>query len=182
MQGMKSRPGIARRLLLAATLLGFAIPALPQAGSYTLEIIVFRNGGEAGALAPGDPGPAYVEDDVAIDSATSRKLGGQVARLNRAGLTVLAQAAWKQEPTVWQREQVASNTRRGVSAARLGLAGMSGKVIFERGDYLHLGLDLVVEAGGRRYRISEVRSRIRADEIHYFDHPAIGVLAVLSRD
>ena len=33
--------------------------------------------------------------------------------------------------------------------------------------------------GGRRYRISEVR-RVKADEIQYFDHPSVGVIAVVS--
>lgn len=171
-----------RPLLLAALWLGIATPALPQTPGYTLEIIVFRNSGEGAALVAGDPGPAYLEADVDFEQATPDKLRAQAGRLNSAGLRVLGQAAWRQEPAAWQRELVVTNSRRGVSVARLGLAGIRGKVIFERGDYLHLGIDLVVEADGRRYRINEVRTRVKADEIHYFDHPAIGVLAVFGRN
>ena len=89
-----------------------------------------------------------------------------------AGLRVIGQAAWRQGAAGF-------NSRRGVSAAQLGLPGITGKVMVERGQYLHLGIDLVVEDGGKRYRLNEVR-RVKTDEVHYFDHPAIGVLAVLS--
>lgn len=171
---MKLPQGIARRLLLGAALLGLALPALPQAQApaYSVEIVVFRHGGDAGALDAGAPRPLITGDDVVPVSAPSRKLGGAAAGLNRNGLRVIGQASWRQEPTAW-------NSRRGVSTARLGISGVNGKVIFERGRYLHLGVDLVVEDGGRRYRIEEVR-QVKTDEIQYFDHPAIGVIAVVS--
>lgn len=169
---MKSPPGIARRLALSLALLFAALPALPQTPGYSVEIVVFRNGSDAGAMEAGMARPAFTGDDVVPTAAPSRKLGGAVARLNRSGLRVIGQASWKQDPTAW-------NSRRGVSAARLGLSGVSGKVIFERGQYLHLGVDLVIEDGGKRYRLNEVR-RVKADEIHYFDHPAVGVIAILT--
>lgn len=164
--------GIARRLLLAAALTCTALPALPQSAGYTVEIIVFRNGSDAGALSGAAARPAITGDDVVPTAAPSRKLGGAAARLNRNGLRVIGQAAWRQDPVAW-------NSRRGVSAERLGLDGVTGKVIFERGQYLHLGVDLVVEDGGKRYRINELR-RVRPDEVHYFDHPAVGVVAIVT--
>jgi hypothetical protein len=171
--GMKSPSGIARRLALAAILAAVALPALPQSSpGYSIEIVVFRNGGDAGAMAAGEPRPVITGDDVAPVPAQSRKLGGAAGRLTRNGLQVIGQASWKQDPTAW-------NSRRGVSTQRLGLPGVTGKVFFERGQYLHLGVDIVVEDGGKRYRLNEVR-RVKADEIHYFDHPAVGVLAVVT--
>lgn len=172
--GMKLPQGIARRLLLGAALLGLALPALPQATTpaYSVEIIVFRHGGDAGALDANAPRPLISGDDVVPVPATSRKLGGAATGLNRNGMRVIGQASWRQEPASW-------NSRRGVSTARLGIPGVTGKVIFERGRFLHLGVDLVVEDGGKRYRIDEVR-QVKTDEIQYFDHPAVGVIAVVS--
>lgn len=166
---------IARRLLLATTLAGLALPALPQTPArYTVEVVVFRQGGQAGAEVGAGAVPAG-GDDVEPMIVASRRLGGAASRLRGAsGYRVLGQAAWVQGPTAW-------NSRRGVAAARLGMAGagVQGKFILERGQYLHLGIDLLVEDGGRRYRINEVR-RVKVDEVQYFDHPGVGVIAVVS--
>jgi hypothetical protein len=174
---MNPQPSLARRLLAAALLpclLMAARPALTQgtAPRYTVEIIVFRSGDEAplaaGAASSGDGGA----DVIATPIAASR-LGGAAARLRSGGgYRVLAHAAWTQGAAAW-------NSRRGVSAQALGLPGIEGKVIIERGQYLHLGVDLTIDDGGKRYRISEVR-RVKTDEVQYFDHPAIGVIAVVS--
>lgn len=172
MRPMKPTNGIARRLALAATLLCLALPALPQTPGYSVEIIVFRNASDAGAMEAGSPRPVITGDDVVPVTVPSRKLGGSATRLNRNGLRVIGQASWQQDPTAW-------NSRRGVSTASLGIPGVTGKVFFERGQYLHLGIDLVVEDGGRRYRLNEVR-RVKTDEINYFDHPAVGVLAIVT--
>lgn len=181
MQPMSSSSGILRRLVLATVLLGLALPALPQATGYTVEIIVFRNGSDQGALADSSVRPEFSGVDVSATTVASRKLGGSVSRLNNGGLRVLGHAAWRQSPTQFPQTNAAWNQRRGVSAAQLGAAGVTGKIIFERGTYLHLGVDLLVEDRGKRYRITELR-RLKADEIHYFDHPAIGVLAIVSSD
>ena len=134
MPAMKTLHGIARRIALAVALLGLALPALPQTPAYSVEIVVFRNDGNTGALDPGAPRPVFTRDDVVPVPAASGKLGGAVAALNRNGLRVIGQASWRQEPTAW-------SSRRGVSAARLGIPGVTGKVIFERQRLLHLGVE-----------------------------------------
>lgn len=167
--------GFARRLLLAVALSCLAGPVLPQSsGGYVVEILVFRNGENTGALGETAARARVTGDDVAATTITSRKLGGSVARLNNRNLRVLGHAAWKQAPSGWK-------SRRGVATSQLGLAGMTGKVILERGEFIHLGMDLIVEDGGRRYHLDEVR-QVKLDEIQYFDHPAIGVIAIVSRD
>jgi len=165
-----------RRMHALALLLLASMVALPQQASnrYTVEIVVFRNGGQTGALAETAAG-AVGGDDVEPVAIATRRLGGAASRLRAAaGYRVLAHAAWTQAPTAF-------NSRRGVSATRLGMAGagISGKVILERGQYLHLGVDLTIDDGGRRYRITEVR-RVKPDETHYFDHPAVGVIALVT--
>jgi hypothetical protein len=176
MPGMSSTLRFARRAAMAAALFCMAVPVLPQSpATYTVEIVVFRNGGNAGALADTQARPLIVGDDVEASAAGSRKLGGSVSRLNGSGFTVLGHAAWKQAPAGFQ-------SMRGVSAARLGVAGISGKVILERDRYLHLGFELIVEDGGRRYHLNQYRKQIRTGEVQYFDHPAIGNLAIVTAD
>jgi len=174
MAPMNANAGTTRRRLLFVFLLGMSATALPQTqpSGYTVEIVVFRNGGESAALDAGASRTSITGDDVAAASVASRRLGGSVARLNSNGLRVIGTAAWKQEPTAFR-------SRRGVSAARLGLSGITGKVILERGEKLHLGVDLVIEDGGKRYRLNELR-QVKTDEINYFDHPAVGVLAIVT--
>lgn len=167
---------IARRAALAATLICLAAPALPQSpATYTVEVLVFRNNGDSGALDDARARPVISGDDVSATPVSSRRLAGSVARLNGAGFTVLGHSAWKQAPAGFQ-------SLRGVSASRLGVPGASGKVILERDRYLHLGFDLVVEDGGKLYRINQYRKQVRTGEIQYFDHPAIGILAIVSTD
>lgn len=174
MSRMKPNGEFLRHLWLLLLLCGIASPALPQTPpGYTVEIVVFRHPGDAGAMEGSEARPAISGDDVQPTVLAASRLAGSVARLNRNGLRVLGQAAWRQAPA-------ATNSRRGVSAERLGLSGISGKFVFERGQYLLLGVDLVIEDGGKRFRIQEMRRQVKSGEVQYFDHPAVGVLAVVT--
>jgi hypothetical protein len=116
------------------------------------------------------------DDGVEATLVPTGRLGTAANRLRArtSGFRVLGHAAWTQAPAAF-------NSRRGVSAAQLGLAGgIAGKVMLERNEYLHLGVDLTIEDGGRRYRINEMRKNVRRDQIHYFDNPAVGVLAIIT--
>lgn len=184
---MKSEPRFARCLLWGTLIALCASAALPQTPDmYTVEIVVFRNGSDIGAVpdqgaqpataqAPTDAQPQAITG-ASVDAmpvATS-KLNSAAANLaSKAGLTVLAHVAWTQSATAW-------NSRLGVSAAQLGLGdAITGKIFLERGQYLHLGLDLTVQIDGHLYRLDEVRN-LKPNEIHYFDRPAVGVLAIVT--
>lgn len=172
---MKQHP--VRTLGMLVVLLLTSMATVPQqSGSrYTIEIVVFRNGGQLGAMTEGIVTTTTAGDDVEPATTATRKLGTAASRLRAtSGFRVLAHTAWTQSPTGF-------NSRRGVSATRLGLtaAGVTGKVMLERAQYLHLGIDLTIEDAGQRYRITEVR-RVKADETQYFDHPAVGVLALVT--
>jgi hypothetical protein len=161
--------------------------AVPQAAAtrYTVEIVVFRNSGQIGALPAGTQAEAVADDGVEMTASTSRKLGGAASKLKSSGVKILAHTAWTQAPVGCVNE-ACRNALRGVSAEQLGLTrlGITGKVGLQRGTNLNLGVDLTVEDGGRRYRIREIRKlevrQLRAEQPQYFDHPAIGVLAVVS--
>lgn len=164
--------------LLAALLLGIAaLPAVPQSPDrYIVEVVVFRAIAPAAASGNAAPLPA-ASDEVVPETSTSRKLSVAANRLRNSGnYRILAHTAWVQSPSPFE-------SRRGVSAGRLGMAGagITGKFMFERGGrYLHLGLDLAVEDGGNRYRLSEYRKQVKIDEAQYFDNAGFGVLAILS--
>lgn len=158
--------------------------AIPQtaANRYTVEIVVFRTASQAGALPGGSPAEAVPDDGVEITAVTARKLTSAASRLrSTAGYRVLAHTAFAQTPTSCARD-ACRNSLRGASATQLGLnrAGISGKVGLQRGESLHLGIDLTIDDGGRRYRIQEVRQLRKIDQAQYFDHPAVGVVAVIT--
>jgi hypothetical protein len=178
MARMKSHSAVARQLLLGTLLALCAATAMPQQSPalYTVEIIVFRSGSDAGALPDNSPATVVTDDGVEATLVPTGKLGTAVNRLRArtSGFRVLGHAAWTQAPTGY-------NSGRGVSAAQLGLAAsIAGKVLLQRNEKLHLGLALTIEDGGHRYRIDELRKDIRRDQIHYFDSPAVGVLAIVT--
>jgi hypothetical protein len=58
--------------------------------------------------------------------------------------------------------------------------GLSGAVAVQRGQFLFLRVELdYATPEGRVYQMRE-RRRVKFNERHYFDHPALGVVAVVS--
>lgn len=161
--------------------------AAPAATVYNVELVVFSGNGGAsedwsapGARAPagsGDAGSgnAQVGRLVATLPPSQFQLANEVAKLRASGrYQILTHLAWQQTASTW-------GTRAGFKLARLGsqAGGLSGIVYLERGTYLHLGVNVAYNAGGTSYRIDETR-RIKFYDKQYFDHPAIGVLAMVT--
>jgi hypothetical protein len=173
--------------------------ATPTANVYHIEVVVFRVNQALGgaenwsAQAPRE----YSGDDDA--AAGSRGVGRFVGvlpqsawqltpienKLRSSGLYVpVAHVAWSQTASDW-------GTRAGFTLSRLGLdvPGLSGTVFLERGQFLHLGMALSyvpasppagIGAGpGTTFAMSETR-RIRFYERNYYDHPAFGVIALVT--
>jgi hypothetical protein len=185
---MNRLSSMARHLLLAMLFMA-STAAIPQTASrYTVEIVVFRNSGQTGALPVGPTAEAVPDDGSEMTPSTSRKLASAAAKLKANGMKILAHTAWTQAPVGCANTNCRNtNQLRGVSAEQLGLtrSGISGKAGLQRGSSaLFLGMDLTIDEGGRRYRIREIRGlevrQLKAEEPQYFDHPAIGVLAVVT--
>jgi hypothetical protein len=166
---------------------------------YNVEIIVFRAAG-----APGEPEDWSAEAGARIIAGAeaggdSSQIGRFVAalpssawqltelenRLRASGTYVpIAHAAWSQTASAW-------GTRAGFSLDKLGIsvAGLSGNVFLERGQFLHLGLSLtyaIAQPATRlgagpdtAFTLNESR-RVRFYERNYFDHPAFGVIALVT--
>jgi len=166
---------------------------------YNIEIIVFR---AAGALGGAEDWSAEADTrNIAGDesAAGSTQVGHFVAalpsslwqltelenRLRASGTYVpVAHTAWSQTASSW-------GTRAGFPIQRLGVdvPGLSGSVYLERGQFLHLGLSLTYAAPspppglgaapGTPFTINESR-RVRFYERNYFDHPAFGLIALVT--
>jgi hypothetical protein len=194
------------RLSLVSLILGAALGALVPAAAeenpdtvYNIEIIVFRTtategvpenwSDEAGARSiAGDEsasGSSQVGRFVALLPASAYQLGGLEDRLRASGGYVpVAHVAWSQTASAW-------GTRAGFPLSRLGVdvPGLTGNVFLERGQFLHLGLSLSwtmaappagLGAGpGTTFTMNETR-RVRFYERNYYDHPAFGVLALVT--
>ncbi len=192
-----------RALALALAALGCGAPAASEeaAGTvYNVEIIVFRataatTGGtenwseEAGARSiAGDEsssGSLQVGRFVALLPPAAWQLNELESRLRASGAyQPVAHVAWSQTASAW-------GTRAGFALARLGVGvpGLSGNVYLEHGQFLHLGMSLNwamedppdgLGAGpGTQFTLNETR-RVRFYERNYYDHPAFGVIAMVS--
>lgn len=195
-------------LLLAAALGAAALPSLAQdtaapaapAGTiYNIEIIVFRANGASGSaedwasesgtrtIAGDDTnsGAATVGHFVAALPSTDWQLTEIENRLRASGsYTPVAHAAWSQTASAW-------GTRAGFTLQKLGIdvPGLSGNVFLERGQFLHLGMALTYAAANppqglaaapdTPFTLNEIR-RIRFYDRNYFDHPAFGVIALVT--
>jgi hypothetical protein len=194
----------ARALAAAAEEPAAPAPApAPGPGStvYNIEIIVFRAtsalGGaedwsaEAGAGArniageESASGAATVGHFVGALPSSAWQLGELESRLRASGVYVpVAHTAWAQTASSW-------GTRAGFTLQKLGIEvpGLSGTVFLERGQWLHLGLSLTFAmaappqglgaAPDTPFTINESR-RVRFYERSYFDHPAFGVIALVT--
>ncbi|MGC4027663.1 MAG: hypothetical protein QM696_02140 [Steroidobacteraceae bacterium] len=167
-------PFLLRRALglLLALLAWPALTQQAQPARYNVEIVVFRAVDESPASE--NPPASGASADIAATPVTAGKLSDAASRLRASGAyRVLGQAAWTQVPAPW-------NSGRGVSLGQIGLGnGLSGSVILERGQYLHLGFDLQYTEGGRHWVINELR-RVKVNERQYYDHPALGVIAIVT--
>jgi hypothetical protein len=162
---------------------------------YNVEVIVFRNNSGSGgaedwsakpvARGPDTPdAPATGKFVQAIPAAqfqlndVARKLQGTT------NYQPIAHFAWQQTASSW-------GSRAGFTVAKLAgnVPGLSGIFYLESGTYLHLGMALnyqtsnppesLAASPGTVFMLNESR-RIRYDKLSYYDHPAFGVIALVT--
>ncbi|HIP52869.1 MAG TPA: hypothetical protein EYH03_02500 [Chromatiales bacterium] len=145
--------------------------------------VTLQRGGSKGLAAPGGGFAYQLLDDSAFE------LNGAYAKLHRSGrYAPLLHLAWKQPTNSLNKTQpVMISTRRTGSTP----PKIEGVVRIGRKRYLHADIDLVLNRptppgeglaanGGygpayRSYRM-KTRRRMRSNELHYLDHPLMGVL------
>jgi hypothetical protein len=186
----------------AACVVGSAAGQQSQLQSYDVELVIFRNLSgagssedwrEAGIAAP----ISDLSDDEAVAAgaaiesaplatatdtfpalpASKYKLDAIADTLKRSrNYQPLAHFGWTQ-PGFPRGEAHYMNIEGFANAA----SGLSGRVAVARGRYLHLTLDLSLQAAGtqERYHLRQTR-RMRSTERHYIDHPKFGAIAVIT--
>jgi hypothetical protein len=132
----------------------------------------------ADALPGEDPEPALPEGfGGPIDAPRMEAI---LRRLNSGGHRVLWHQAWTQRAS--DRAQQGATPLPILAALGGGQAdaGLEGSVELSAGHYLHLGLELNVPAGETgTYTLSQ-RRRVKINELHYFDHPRIGAVTLVT--
>jgi len=186
-------------LVLTSALTSLPVAQAQGAGAnqtvYTIEVIVFRNlsgaggpedwGAKAVARGPETPETPVTGRFVQTIPASQYQLNDIEAKLrNTANYQPIAHFAWQQTASSW-------GSRAGFTVSKLAgnVPGLSGIVFLERGSYLHLGMSLNYQAGnapaglaatpGAVFNMSESR-RVKFFERNYYDHPAFGVIALVT--
>jgi hypothetical protein len=167
----------------------------PSSTVYTVELIVFRNNsGQGGAedwsvkpaaRRPDQPDSPVTGRFVASVPAAQFQLTDVANRLrNSSNYQPIAHFAWQQTASSW-------GSGAGFTVAKVGgnVPGLSGIIFLEAGTYLHLGMTLNYQssnppaglgaAPGTIFMMSESR-RVKRYERNYFDHPAFGVIALVT--
>lgn len=143
---------------------------------------MLRDAGEDTAAAGGAAETARL---VRLLGPAELQLRETANRLRASGAyEPVAHVGWMQTASTW-------GTRAGLNVERLGIRvpGLTGTVSLERGQFLHLGMTLdyamdVPPAGigagaGTVFSLDQMR-RIRFYERNYYDHPAFGVIALVT--
>lgn len=184
-------------LLLAALLAGSTTTVRAAAPVYDVEIVIFRHKPVTDA---GERWNRPVQDELRaggvfpqgefseLDRSLHRLEGVRGGLRNSRNYEVLAHRAWR---------QVGYDTAHAVPYPVQAYTGngdyrVEGSVKLVRERYLHLDVDLLLltaggapgqytEAPGSRpaFELREKR-RMRSRELHYFDHPRFGVIALVT--
>jgi Peptidoglycan-binding protein, CsiV len=143
--------------------------------------------GPAKAASTGPTGPSPAAERSALDvlPASDYALDGTAESLRRSGRYVLvAHAAWTQLASPWGRPIEIPIASLGIEAP-----GLDGAIALERGEFLHLAVRLryaesdpppaLGATPGTVFVLDQVH-RVRFNERNYFDHPAFGVIALVT--
>ena len=188
-------------LLLAGLLLmSVGSPGVIAAGKqYDIELVVFQNlvRNDQGEVWPVDYPESDRQDLPKLEDQpdtiwlpdTQRQLAAHYQALrNSSGFRPLAYYAWRQPVLDRNFAPVVALPATGTESSA---PYIDGTVRVSVARYLHLDLDLQLHSQSRqeefsaesditpRIRLSEQR-RMRSRELHYFDHPRFGAIALIT--
>jgi hypothetical protein len=163
---------------------GTARAQQPGTALYEVEMVVFRASNigapEDWSITPSGRGFGN-ESTRGGSSQLLRVLPPSDYKLGAVETGLRSSGAWRPiAHTAWIQTAANWGTHVGIALADLGIntPGLSGMVYLERGTYLHLGMNLTL-SGDASFVINEMRS-VKYNEKQYFDHPAFGVIALVS--
>jgi hypothetical protein len=159
---------------LAVFLLG--LPAAADDNTFDFEMILFeRPGGPEPLLTSeetGEPERALARDRLDRQPQAPRVLDDVVRTLRQRGMTVHEHLAWRMSP----------DSRSNDTWYLVGNGRLEGLVQVSRGRFLHLDVDLLLRpADGTAPVRVRLNRRMRSGELHYLDHPHVGILVQAER-
>jgi hypothetical protein len=137
---------------------------------------------------PVPPGPGYDLDTDGPEETGSllpegfsapampRRLDAVARRLNTGDYRLLWHQAWVQPPLDRLGPELAALAALGQGPAT---AGLSGNISLTAGRFLHLGMEIELDSADGFEAAMHQRRRIRPGVEQYFDHPHIGMVAVV---
>lgn len=171
---MNPYPSSRLMLGLLLAVLAFLNTAHAEDDVYDFEIVIFERPGSAAASTPasGDPDRAAAVGRLDVLAVGGRSLGPVAYTLRQKGMIVHEHLAWRQVP-----RGRGSEAWYWIGGGRLG-----GLIRVTRGRFLHLETDLLLRdtSTAQPYRVKHYR-RMRSGELHYVDHPKVGILIKAER-
>lgn len=194
-----------RVAVLLSPLLALSFPsgyagAQPAGPLYQVEVVIFAQPPGTSAELPPLPGteaeipPALgdsLDDDAWPDAnhaepslpegftvaVMPRQLDAVARRLNTGGFQLLWHQAWIQPPAERDGAELSLLAALGQGTAS---SALSGRIDLSAGRFLHLGVDIELQSETGLEATMHQRRRIRPRVEQYFDHPRIGIVAVIT--
>jgi hypothetical protein len=180
--GAAEAPAPAAAAPAAAAPASAATNAANARNSYRVEVIIFRplqppGGSEDYSAKPEERGFNDKRDEGNGPPTVLRQLEDSELQLNavaqkihsNGSMQILVHKGWIQTATAWGRHVGLPLDQFGIDVPNL-----RGTLYLERGDLLHFGAWLQFGTAPV-YTLSELR-KVRLNEKHYLDHPALGVV------
>ncbi len=159
-------------LLLSLMLLGWLSTATASEDEpYAFEMLIFERPDGVDEIVPRDPELPLPErrelGRLEQQQSVERTLDAVATTLRRKGMRVLRHDAWRQVPVA----------RNSDSWFRIDNGQVRGLVRVARGRYLHLDAELFLPGmDPETMRPITLKRRFRSEELHYLDHPRVGIL------
>lgn len=188
---MKRRPNWLSLLMFVPLALMLTGPAHGQEEDdrpqyYRVEVILLGQPpiNETGSEAPSEqPPPLPVRFAWPLQAAGEEGLGYTRVPAAERALNSVAQRLREREGfevywhTAWEQPGLDSNRAQAVAVpADLGADAPRGMLRVYRSRYLHAEIELRAPASDERTWVMSDGRRMRSDERHYIDHPALGVI------
>lgn len=155
--------------ILLALLLAWSVAA--HSDAYRFEMVIFERPNAVSDDAGNDfPEPPDLTQSVGSLSGLGiggRRLGGVAYTLKQKGVIVHEHLAWVQTP----------RGRSSKAWYRVGNGRLNGLVRVTRGRFLHVDADLFLRDTNTAQPVrAKLYRRMRSDELHYVDHPKLGII------
>ncbi len=165
-----------KRFLLTGFFVLLLLAGAANSDDYRFEMVIFERpdavASEAWADEPGELDATLSRGRLNALAVGGRELGGVAYTLKKKGMIVHEHVAWVQKPG-------GRNSQRWYS---VGDGRLSGLVRVTRGRFLHIDADLLLrDVNNAQPLRAKLYRRMRSDELHYLDHPRLGIVVRADR-